>query len=1049
MSSRSVSAIAIVPRFVASAILMVLTLALACSVAQAQTASANLSGVVEDQNGAVVPGANVSAVNPATTLQRQTTTNDQGYFTIPLLPPGTYVIRIEAQGFTPLETRDVILNVGDQKALRIATVVDRQFVANLPLNGRSFQSLILLTPGVVVTVAGGGNVGQFSVNGQRSNANYFTVDGVSANSGISFLAGGSGDITSLSQQFAGTVPALTALGTTQGLVSIDALEEFRVQTSTYSAEFGRQPGGQVQLVTRSGTNQFHGTAFNYLRNEVFDANDWFANSAGLKRAPLRQNNFGGTFSGPMMLPRFGQGGRPYWNGRNRTFFFFSYEGLRLLLPTSATRLVPSLRLRGIAPSALQPILNAFPKPTGSETFVGGVPSGMAPITASYSSPKSMDATSIRIDHNVSSKLILFGRYSDTPSNSLTRTLSFVFGDKNIARSLTLGSTFSPSQRLSNEFRFNYSRNRSRNSFSWDNFGGAIPIDSSLLVSGYSGPGIKFGRIGFLFSGGGLAPGIGDMGDEYQRQINIVDNVSLTSGVHQLRFGIDYRRLAPIFGPVAYSQTTFFFSQADVLSGTASSVSINASQGARPLFDNYSFYGQDVWKPSPRLTVDLGLRWELNPPPRDANGLKPVLVTGVEHMPTAVLAPPNTPLYKTFHTAFAPRVGAAYQLNQGTGRETLLRAGFGVYYDLGNGQAINGFSTYPFKVSKRLSRVAYPISAVQAQPPGFPAVTLPITADLYAVSPSLKLPYTLQWNVALSQSLGKQQTVTLSYVASAARRLLTTQLVNSGAGFVGPPPNPNFGLIFYTSNGPTSDFNSLQAQFSRRLSRGLQAQVNYTWSHAIDEVSDELGNQVLERGNADFDVRHNFTGAVTYNIPKLRRLRVLAPVLRDWAVDSTLYVQSGRPINLFSGQIVRADGTVLLVRPDVFPGLPFWIKDSEIPGGRRINSAAFRSPPLDQDDNPTRQGSLGRNVVRVPGLYQLNVSIRRKFNLTERLNLQIKADVFNLLNHPLFGNYDLNVLPGYTNTGVPSSMLNQFLGGLNPLYQLGGSRSMQFSIRLSF
>jgi len=661
----------------------------------------------------------------------------------------------------------------------------------------------------------------------------------------------------------------------------------------------------------------------------------------------------------------------------------------------------------------------------------------------------MNATSIRIDHNISSRLILFGRYSDTPSNSLTRTLSFVFGDKNTARSLTLGSTFSLSPRLSNELRFNYSRNTSRNSFTWDNFGGAIPIDSSLLVSGYSGLGIKFGRIGFLFSGGGLAPGIGDLGDEHQRQINIVDNLSFTSGVHQFRFGIDYRRLAPIFGPVAYSQTTFFFSQADVLSGTASSVSINASQGARPLFDNYSFYGQDIWKVSPRLTVDLGLRWELNPPPRDANGLKPVLVTGVENMPTAVLAAANTPLYKTFYTAFAPRVGAAYQLNQGTGRETVFRAGFGVYYDLGSGQAINGFSTYPFKVSKRLSRVAYPISPVQAQAPGFPAVTLPITADLYAVSPNLKLPYTLEWNVALSQSLGKQQTVTLSYVASAGRRLLTTQLVNAGAGFVGPPPNPNFGLIFYTSNGPTSDFNSLQAQFNRRLSRGLQAQVNYTWSHAIDEVSDELGNQVLERGNADFDVRHNFTSAITYDIPNPRVLRALAPVLHDWSVDSTLYVQSGRPINLFSGQVVRADGTILLTRPDVFPGVPFWVNDSTIPGGRRINPAAFQAPPFDQDDNPIRQGSLGRNVVRVPGIYQLNVSLRRKFNLTERLNLQVKADVFNLLNHPLFGNYDLNVLPGYTNTGVPSSMLNQFLGGLNPLYQLGGSRSMQFSLRLSF
>src|SRR6266545_5643315 len=333
--------------------------------ATAQSANATLSGSVEDQNGAVVPGASITVENIGTGLKRQTTTSTEGNFTVPLLPPGTYTVRAQREGFSPVQVSSVVLNVGDQKALQIqlkagnisemvqivneaplidtspavGTVIDRQFVENLPLNGRSFQSLILLTPGVVV--AGGlGRPGQFSVNGQRSNANYFTVDGVTANNG----ADASLDAFAIGQAAAGVLPGVTTFGGTNSLVSVDALEEFKIQTSTYAAEFGRQPGGQVSLVTRGGTNQFHGTVFDYLRNEVFDANDWFANAGGRKRAPLRQNQFGGTFSGPVLLPRFGEGGRqPGYNGRNRTFFFLSYEGLRLRTPRFVLTAVPSLR----------------------------------------------------------------------------------------------------------------------------------------------------------------------------------------------------------------------------------------------------------------------------------------------------------------------------------------------------------------------------------------------------------------------------------------------------------------------------------------------------------------------------------------------------------------------------------------------------------------------------------------------------------------------------------------------------------------------------------
>jgi hypothetical protein len=449
-----------------------------------------------------------------------------------------------------------------------------------------------------------------------------------------------------------------------------------------------------------------------------------------------------------------------------------------------------------------------------------------------------------------------------------------------------------------------------------------------------------------------------------------------------------------------------------------------------------------------------LRWEFNPPPGEADGKKPVFVTGVKEdgdVSQAALAPPGAPLYKTFYTAFAPRVGAAYQLRKSPGWETVLRGGFGLYYDLGSGQAAAGFGGFPFRVSSFQTAVPYPIPSAQAVPPPFPnATTLPVTSSISALNPDLKLPYTLQWSFALEQSVGTDQTVSISYVASAARRLQATQVLNQLGR-----SNPNFRTINFTSNGPTSDYHSLQAQYQRRLSKGLQALVNYTWSHAIDEVSNEdfqIGRN-LERGNADFDLRHNFSAAIGYDIPKLRAGPVLTSVFRDWSIDGTVYIQSGLPLNIrnFPGSPIRADGTFLFVRPDVIPGEPFWIKEPSAPGGQRLNPAAFR-----RVTGVIRQGTLGRNLVRSPGIFQVNMGLRRQFKLTERWGLQFKAEAFNLFNHPMFGGYANIFGLNPATFGYATQMLNRSLGGvgsgvgsLSSLYQIGGPRSMQFSLRLSF
>ena len=309
----------------------------------AQSTDATLNGQVTDPQGKAVPGVDIEAVNILTNVSHPTKTNGSGIYSFPSLPPGEYRVVVKKDGFKAINKIGLVLHVQDTieqnfalevgsvsesvtvhaegnmintESATVSTVVDRQFAENLPMNGRSFQTLIQLSPGVVLTVSNGDDAGQFSVNGQRPSSNYWMVDGVSANIGISTALPGNG--------LGGSLGSFSVLGGTNSLVSIDAMQEFRIQTSTYAPEFGRTPGGQISIVTRSGSNQFHGTAFDYLRNDLFDANDWFADSVGLSKPQERQNDFGGTFSGPIL--------------KDKTFFFFSYEGLRLRLPqTELTR----------------------------------------------------------------------------------------------------------------------------------------------------------------------------------------------------------------------------------------------------------------------------------------------------------------------------------------------------------------------------------------------------------------------------------------------------------------------------------------------------------------------------------------------------------------------------------------------------------------------------------------------------------------------------------------------------------------------------------------
>jgi hypothetical protein len=1056
-------------------LLLLITYHSSLSTVHAQSATATLSGSVVDPNGAVIPGVNVAVINLSQGFQRTTTTNTDGIFVVPLLPPATYTVKAEHQGFTTAEVRDVVLNVNDQVRLNIqlkvggitgqtvdivdapplidespavGTTVDRQFVGNLPLNGRSFQSLITLTPGTVLTGASGVESGQFSVNGQRADANYFTVDGVSANVGTTYGVG-----AGYSQSSAGALPALAATGGTNNLVSVDALQEFKVLTSTYAPEFGRSPGGQVSIVTRSGTNDFHGTLFEYFRNDAFDANDWFANSRGRNRAALRQNIFGGTFGGPVLLPRFGEGGsQPWYNGRNKTFFFFSYEGHRLRLPKFQISAVPSLSARQ-DPSAspiIKQLLNAYPVPTGPEQA-----DRFAEFAAGYSDPSSLDATSVRIDHTLSQKLTLFGRYNYSPSENVARagatgtTLNTLNSLSNRTQTLTIGATSSLTSEVSNEFRGNWTKVRGRSVLLLDNFGGAVVPPRSFFLPSTALTSNTF--IEFT-EPDGTTLRVGTLADNLQRQINVVDNVSLARNSHQWRFGIDYRRLYPVHGASNYTSDLVFDGINGMLTGRTLIAVIGAAAGPLfPIFNNFSAYGQDTWKATHRLTLTYGLRWELNPPPHEKNGNDPAVLSGQDNPATMTLAAFGTPLYTTTYNNFAPRIGAAYQLSQKPGRETILRGGFGIFYDLGNDTAAGAFGqAFPFLASKTLAGAAapfFPLTPAEAAPPSF-SRNLPTTNTVIAFDPHLKLPRTYQWNVAIEQSFGANQTVSASYVAALGRRLLRQDSIR-GTGL----NNPNFGTVTFTKNTATSDYHALQLQFQRRLSRHLQALASYTWSHSIDIASRDSATMEafsqrsvgpsVDRGNSDFDIRHGFRFAATYNIPGSRFGKTL---LRDWSVDAIYTAQSAMAVDILFQRFNSAFGPVF-PRPDLIQGVPLYLDDPKVAGGRRINRAAFSIPTV------LRQGSLGRNSLRGFPLSQLDAAMSRRFRFSERANVQFKTEFFNLFNHPNFAKPSF-ILSSST-FGQSTSMFGRGLGtggltgGLNPLYQVGGPRSIQFSIRLEY
>jgi outer membrane receptor protein involved in Fe transport len=1065
---------------IARVLVMLLVSGFVVQASHAQSTDAAVGGQITDEQGRVVPGAAVVLTNLNTAVVYEAKTNGDGIYNAPALPPGIYRANVTKDGFKSIVKGGIELHVQDIASINfqlqvgsvaetvtveaggliidmqdatVSTTIDRNFAENLPLNGRSLQTLILLSPGTVLTPSnvGTGNAGSFSVNGQRSNANSFTVDGVSAN--VATYSEGN-----VGAQLNGSNASFTVFGGTQSLVSIDALQEFKIDTSTYAPEFGRQPGGQVSLLTRSGTNDFHGTAFDYVRNDIFDANNWFngyTNNPPIPKGKERQNDFGGTLGGPIF--------------KDKTFFFFSYEGLRLLQPVTFVDTVPSVMLRQGSTPAYQAILDSWPIPDGPEFIapdpVTGLPApaGGAPYTFSQSQPTNADSYSIRIDHSFAKRTHVFARYASSSSDAGDFLDSQNFYDAKLKqRSLTIGTESGVGANLSNELRLNYTVNVLQGVQSLFEIGGGKAFDGSLLFPSPLQTGADDARFilnlpneSFLFS-------LGSTGKFSQRQIDIPDNVSLSTGPHLLKWGIDYRRLFPIFGPtplqaVYEPSSNYPDNLGDLNSGTVSFVNMGASLVVHPIYTNFSVYAQDTWRVSNRLTLTFGLRWDLNPAPGERDGIQPFNVIGLNNPATATLAPLNSPMYKTTYNNFAPRVGLAYQLRQAPGHETVIRGGFGVFYDLNSETTATGYNNTPFQNFSSITNIPFPVPNNLLPSPPVPA---PLTPPYYvnAIDPNLKLPYTLQWNFSIEQALGQNQSLTASYVASAGYRLLRSDELFD--------VNPDFTEVTVVRNASSSNYQSLQLQFNRRLSHGLQALVSYTYSHSIDNASSAEAalstsvtgaflNPNIDRGNSDFDLRHAFRGALTYNIPSWNENFLSKAVLGGWSLDIIGVAQTGLPVDLV-GSSLFIDGVVVRLRPNVVAGQPFYLYGQQCaaanggtlcPGGMGFNAAAFSKVPL-ANGLPTQvQGTLGRNALRGFGAWQADFALHRQFNFTDKVNLQFRSEFFNIFNHPNFGPPNNRLGGGF---GLATETLNTSYGaGLNYLYQIGGPRSIQLALKLVF
>jgi hypothetical protein len=1059
-------------------------------VATAFGQSAQVTGRVSDSSGAVVPGAAVTITNQKTGLTRDSATNSEGNYTVPLLPPGEYRLGVKKDGFKPVVRPDIILNVEqvarldftleagavtdtvtittdapilNQETTSIGQVVDNKTVVTLPLNGRNYSQLVALMPGATPNQGSRATDG-ISLNGNRTFQNTYLIDGVDNNN---YILG-------------------VDTNSTQALrPSVDAIQEFKVESANYSAEYGRSAGGVISLAIKSGTNEFRGSAFEFLRNDKLDANDWFSNRANLKRPPLRYNQFGGTFGGPV------------W--KNHSFFFASYQGTRdkrartstTTVPTQemirgnfgalnifdpanvvagqrtqfANNIIPEARLDSVGRriAALYPAAN---QPGAVNNYVSNVPT-----------TDSADQLDIRGDHSFGASDTMFVRYSWS-DREITRGGFFAapgnggngFGDYPLiqlpqAWSVAGGETHVFSTALVNEVRIGFTRNKSDQ---------LSPATQSLYEQfGIKGVPQLPGLTGLPTFTVNTFAALGDRtfapNPKRVGVFQLTDNLSWTRGNHALKFGGDLRLRSNFAGTSNIGRGSFTFSGqftartpgtgvgssvADLLLGLTSSAQLSTLLTGDFRDRYYGFYGNDTWRVTPKLTVNLGLRYELQKPMWEANNKMANfdLNPGSANYGKLVNAQSGSIRNRSFvnldKNNFAPRLGFSYALDQ----KTVVRGSFGTFYGGLGFQAIAqlGAANPPFSVSITQPTATTAATSQVKLSDGFPANFLDpvrlVNPNLVSFAENFPISEIYQWNLNVQRELIGQTVFSVAYVGSSSAYLRGFNDLNApppGAGAINPRrPFPTFGGITYASSFAHASYHSMQLKAERRFSNGFSLLSAYTWSHSIDNSVDgeDTGNGSVtpqdprntnaEKASSGIDLRHRWVTSAIYDLPFggksgwLSQNTATRVIFGGWQLGGIFNVQTG--FALTPTVAPNPANTTTTARPNLV-GNPNLARGTRTVD-RWYDITAFATP------TQFNFGTSGRSVIRAPGLVNLDLLIARNFQITERYRLEFRSEMYNASNSVHFGR--------------PNVQTNAAQAGRITATQVP-NRQVQFGLRLVF
>ena len=888
-----------------------------------------LVGTVVDSSGSVVPNAQVAAVNTATQDTYHALTNSQGYYNIQFVRIGIYEITITAPGFqlfkesgvsvdqNQIVRTDATLKVGNvadsvtveaaaqviaTDEARVSETLHQRVVAELPLSGRNVWSLAGTTPGVL------SGSSSFTGAGQRNIQNSISLDGIGASQNL--------------------------LTSTTMRPSVDSVTEVQVQTGSTSAEYGAYLGVRINVITKSGTNSFHGSAFEFLRNQVLDARGFF-NSATSVKNPFRQNQFGVEMDGPIVFPKV-------YNGRNRTFFMGTYEGLRQVSSSSSLSAVLTSKMRAgdfsespanivirnpaqpgspIYPNKIVPLTDQAPIALNVMLYfpLPNLPGTAQNLLGVSQATSSADQAMARVDQNVGDKVRLYFRYSwqKSPATSLPTIVYNGITNIDRNRNLLAAYTHTITPALVNDFRagYHYTTNSSENYFKTS---GLVSAGTALGIPGFNmdttdhNPGTPdFNVTGFS--------GLGSGGTNWYQNDSIfqlTDVMAWNHGSHNVRFGADLRRLATGRAAVNSPRGIFNFNgqmsgyaPADFILGLPQSVTTPGPEvRGRMAAWRDGFFVNDTWQLSRKLTVNLGLRYELPTVPYTATGYATIL----NEAQTAIL-PANPPLpgFKLLlypnHADFAPRVGLAYRVTP----KTVLRSGFGVYYNPNQTNTFTFLNTNPpfSPVYLFTSQPSNPsLSLISPIPSAGPNNTTPPNFT----TPAAKLPdgRMYQWSLDLQREVWKNAALDFQYLGSNTIHLDRSYFNNTplpGPGDVNARrPNRNFTVIRTIANDINASYNALSIVLRQRMSHGLEVLAHYTWSHTLDYSNNSNAgdrntqdpyNWRTDHGNADWDYRHRFIVTFVYDLPFFRNAK--SPLLKypiaGWQANAITTIQDGAPL----------------------------------------------------------------------------------------------------------------------------------------------------------